>query len=202
MLNKNNPFYNYITYSKELIFFVLTIYLISLIFNLERLQNISILLFLFILFFFRNTPITYDKNDNNIIASSSGKVEEIEELNNYYKIKIYLSPFDPHFIIAPTSSKIINILDLSKNNEERIRLELDNNILLDYVVLNNQLTNVFIDKRVILKLNIGDLVKQGERIGMIRFGSQMTYYIPKKYKIQIKINQYINVGSNIIASII
>ncbi len=201
MIEKDNPFYNYITYANELLIFVFILFLISLFFDLQRLQNVSILLFLFILFFFRNISNNFNKNDNNLIASTSGTVESIEEFDNYNKISIYLSPFDTHYVVSPSTSKIINIFDLNKDNEERTRLELNNHILLDYAVLNNQLTKIFIDKRVIINSNIGDNINQGERIGMIRFGSQMTYYIPKKYKIKVKKNEYLKVSNSIIASI-
>ena len=35
----------------------------------------------------------------------------------------------------------------------------------------------------------GDKLKQGERYGLIRFGSNMEYFLPKSYKILVKENK-------------
>lgn len=199
-MNKDNLIYNYINYSSELILVLLLLFIISHFLNLQHLQNIVILLFLFVIFFFRNNKVNIIENNNKLISASSGVVENIEVINDYYKITIYLSPFDPHYIISPCSSKIIHIYNLNTENDERKRIEFDNNILLDLAVINNQLTNLFIKERVMINVKNNDYIKQGEKIGLIRFGSQIVYYILiKNHNLKIKINDNLIIGESIIA---
>ena len=48
--------------------------------------------------------------------------------------------------------------------------------------------------RTVSFYEIGKKLKQGERYGLIRFGSNMIYKIPNTYKIEVKTKQHIEVG--------
>ena len=78
------------------------------------LQIFSLILFLFILWFFRNPKRNILKNPEIILSPADGKVILIEEVDeqeffNHKKLKIsiFLSPLDIHVNRYPVSGKII-----------------------------------------------------------------------------------------------
>lgn len=56
-------------------------------------------------------------------------------------------------------------------------------------------------QRCVVFAKVGDKLKQGERYGLIRFGTNMQYNLPHNYQIIVKKNQHINIGQPIAYSI-
>ena len=57
------------------------------------------------------------------------------------------------------------------------------------------LIKLFYKNRCVVFNKVGDKLKQGERYGLIRFGSNMEYHLPKSYKVlNIKKHSHINLG--------
>jgi len=198
-MNKDNFFYNYIHYASTMI-------LLNILFIFYFKNIYSIFPLIFILFFFRNTQVNFTQNNKTLISPSSNKIKSIEKLENQYKITTYLSPLDHHFMVSPCDCQILDIIkNPQKDDAERVRITLkDNNnkiIYLEKVVkklgLGPYLSKLLIDSRIKVNIKIGDKVKQGERIGMIRFGSEMVWYIPEEYQLIFKEGDYITIGQTI-----
>jgi phosphatidylserine decarboxylase len=57
-----------------------------------------------------------------------------------------------------------------------------------------------IARRVVSWKKKGDIVARGERIGLVRFGSRVDFWVPQQAEILVKIGQNVKGGSSIVAS--
>jgi len=115
-----------------------------------------------------------------------------------------LSPLDKHFMIAPVDCTVTNIdrKKLIESDAERVRVsfidQFGNAFSLDQIVskwgYGAWLLSFIYKERCVVLAKVGDKLKQGERYGLIRFGSNMQYNLPHNYQIIVKKNQHINIG--------
>ena len=204
-LNKENPLYLY-SYVSEL--FMLCILLCIIFYK----TNCTIGLYTCIIFitilclFYRNNFTLMERNNKSFISPSSSKVVEIKKTNRYNIVSTYLSPFNKHFMIAPCDCVVINKIykPQRKTDSECMRhIMQDNNghvFYLDQIVskpLHWGWIPSVLYNRCVSFVNVGQKLKQGERYGLIRFGSNMEYGIPHNYNLHIKKSEKIDMGSNI-----
>lgn len=166
-------------------------------------NNYSIIFLLILLFFFRNNLNNLD--DSKLISPSDGKIVSVNENN----IDVYLSPLDRHFMIAPCDCEIRQIIKfkLLDSDSERLRHVFYNEEIgefwLDQIVSKplhwGFIPSLFYE-RCISFMKEGDKLKQGERYGMIRFGSNMLWTFEKDIMEQLNLynGQYIKLGQNIL----
>ncbi|MFB6340637.1 phosphatidylserine decarboxylase [Saccharicrinis sp. FJH62] len=123
-------------------------------------------------------------------------------------IGINMTPFDVHKNCAPVSGTILLNKHISgeflslKNPEAILRNERNT------LVLVNENKEVFgiiqtaskLVKRIDSYVKVGDVIKQGEWFGMIRFGSQVDIIIPTIYSPEIQLGQQVYAAKTIIAS--
>ncbi len=138
---------------------------------------------------------------------------KIFEGDKYYIVINHISLFDRHFMIAPVDCEILNIINLQidHNDAERKRVifkDKYNNLFSIDQIVNKLYSHLWIygflpsfiyKERCVVHKKIGDKLKQGDRYGLIRFGSMIQYNIPKCYNLKIK-KKYYNLGE-IIAEI-
>ena len=209
LMKKDNIFYN-LSNVREMLLVVLLMIIYSFRIKNVYVKIVGVVLLLVLLFFFRNN-LSFERNDNNIISPSSSKVISINENEKYINVYTYLSPLDRHFMIAPVDCKVIEIKEiLLEGDAERTRVVLEdkrrNRLSLDLIVkkpmkgvgvFGGWVPKLFYNNRVVVKCKVGDVLKQGERFGLIRFGSNMEYNLPKCYKLLLKENKHINLGDKI-----
>ena len=201
---KDNIFHNYLYINKVFIFSLL-ILSVGIIKNYTILKIISIVFLLKLLFFFRNNYKLDNKvNYKDIISPCSSLVKNIN--NNY--ITTYLSPLDRHFVIAPFDCTIIDIKNvLYKNDQERKVVtisDINNNMSQLHLIVKKPFTGpgilgswmpkLFYKERIVIFNKKGDNIKQGERIGLIRFGSSMEFDFNNIYTLNLKNNEKISLG--------
>jgi phosphatidylserine decarboxylase len=101
-------------------------------------------------------------------------------------ISTFMSPFDVHVNRAPISGKVIKTKHYSGKFKIAIRTvhtENEKNL----IVIDSEYGKVgviqiagFVARRIVQYVEVGDRVKTGERIGMIRFGSRVDLIIPEQ----------------------
>jgi len=186
-----------LTYVSELTIIFLTLIISGYYFQRKYLLVIGIGMMVFVLFFFRNNYWTADNiNSRQFISPSSSKIVKIAKYNNHNSIYTYLSPLDRHFMIAPVDCEIIKIQHrpVAETDAERLRVTFrDNNnkvFSLDQIVSKlghvGWMLRFIYPNRCVIFNKVGDKLKQGQRYGLIRFGSNMQYNLPKSYKILVK----------------
>lgn len=168
-------------------------------------------------YFFRD-PVRYTpKEEGLIIAPADGIVSNIvndfapEELGlgkkEMTRVSIFLNVFDVHVNRVPCSGKILALhyhpgkflnasLDkASKDNERQsVLMEALNTEKIAFVQIAG-----LIAKRIVCDLEEGIEVKAGQRFGIIRFGSRVDVYMPKKFASKVCIGQRMIGGETIIA---
>ncbi len=126
------------------------------------------------------------------------------------KVSVFLSVFNVHVNRIPVAGKIIDIkyhpgkflnasLDKASSDNERntIAIQTENGDIIYCVQIAG-----LIARRIVCNAEIGDLYSTGDRYGIIRFGSRMDLYIPKKYKINVSVGQTVCGGETSIAELI
>jgi len=177
---------------------------------------ISFILTIWVYYFFRD-PERFSINDENYLVSpADGVVSQISEINGpielglenkkFTRVSIFMNVFNCHVNRVPCSGKINKIFykpgkylnaSLNKASEENER---------NYVKMANsngdelilvQIAGV-IARRIVCEIKENDDTVQGDRFGMIRFGSRVDLYF-ENYQILVRQNQKTIGGETIIA---
>ena len=176
---------------------------------------LPVVLVLFVLFFFRNPERSAGADYADVLSTADGVVmgvEEVEETRYLkgpaIKVSIFLNIFNVHVNRSPIAGRVNYISyqpgkffpafkshasTLNERNYVGIRNE-DNPALSLLVV---QITG-FVARRVVCWVKEGDLLKQGQRFGLIRFGSCTEVYLPQGAEISVQKGSKVRGGETII----
>ena len=179
--------------------------------------SILILITIWVYYFFRD-PERYPINDDAfLISPADGLITDISEqtgpielqLENttYTRVSIFMNVFNCHVNRTPLSGKIEDIsyksgkffnasLDKASEENERNYFKIKCNKSGEEIVI-VQIAGL-IARRIVCEVEEGQILKQGDRIGMIRFGSRVDIYFKNK-KILAKIGQNVVSGESLIA---
>ena len=195
MLDKSNLLHNY-WYAKEIL--VLSVILIGI--GLNFTMGIGLFLIIMVLIFFRNNLNLKEMKDEDIISPSSSEVMDIKIEGDKTKISTYLAPIDRHYMIAPVDCRVKKIeRRLLKGDAERVIIHFEdmkgNDFMLSPIVkklfngpglLGSWVLKLMYNERIVYFCKEGDILKRGERWGLIRFGSAMDYEFPNSYNIRME----------------
>lgn len=174
---------------------------------LNRLISIAILVgYLFILQQFRDSKRAIIENSEALLSPVDGKITNIEEIDlpksdeRGYLLTFYVSPFNFHVVRAPFKGLI------EATTEEQIG---DSNLRITSIQIENEskLTTTIhtypaqFSQNARLYPDKNSTILQGEEIGFIKFDAKVTMTVPKSSKLQVKINDRIKAGEEIIATI-
>ena len=182
------------------------------------LGSIFILITIWVYYFFRD-PERFSINDDKFLVSPadglitnisdvSGPIELNLENKTYKKMSIFMNVFNCHVNRCPVSGTVEEIFykpgkflnaSLDKASEENERnyykikcSKSDEEIIIVQIA-------GLIARRIVCEVEQGQSLKQGDRIGMIRFGSRVDIYFKNK-KVLTKIGQNVVAGESLIAS--
>jgi len=168
-------------------------------------------------YFFRDPERIPINDDNYLVSPADGLILKVEEssgpkelnLNEkkFTKVSIFMNVFDCHVNRTPCSGKISQILykpgkffnaslDKASEDNERNYYRITNKNGEDIIVV--QIAGL-IARRIVCETLENDDLGQGDRIGMIRFGSRADIYF-ENYKPLVKPEQRAVAGETIIAS--
>ena len=183
-MNKESIFHN-MTYVKRTIIILAIVSILSVYYKMYKVLYSALFGLLFIGFFFRNNTGIINKNKDYFISPCMSQVKRIYKENGQKIIYTYLSPLDKHFMIAPVDCTIIDIKSepVYATDAERMRVTFkdDNGKIfsLDQIVSKlgrgAWMLKFLYKSRCVVFNKVGDKLKQGERYGLIRFGSNMQY---------------------------
>jgi len=178
---------------------------------------ISFVLTIWVYYFFRDPERVIIEDDNYLVSPADGEVIKVEEVDGpkefnlenkkLKKISVFMNVFDCHVNRTPCGGKIEEILyksgkffnaSLDKASEDNERnyykiKDLHNN---DVIVV--QIAGL-VARRIVCESNKDQELKQGDRIGMIRFGSRVDIYFKNK-KVLAKLGQNVVAGESLLAS--
>jgi phosphatidylserine decarboxylase len=177
---------------------------------------VGLVLSVWVYYFFRD-PERISINDENYLTSpADGEVLMVHEVDGpkelgleskkFTKISIFMNVFDCHVNRTPCEGKISEILykpgkflnaslDKASEDNERNYYKIINNK--DEVVIVVQIAGL-IARRIVCESTKDQQLQQGERIGMIRFGSRADVYF-ENYKPLVKVGQQAIAGETLLA---
>ena len=180
------------------------------------LGSLLILITVWVYYFFRD-PERYSINDDKYLVSPadglitdiserSGPVELRLENTTYTRISIFMNVFNCHVNRTPLSGKVEEIyykpgkflnasLDKASEENERNYYKIRTSNGEEIIIV--QIAGL-IARRIVCQVEQDQELKQGERIGMIRFGSRVDIYCKNK-NILAKLGQNVVAGESLIA---
>ena len=177
---------------------------------------IGLVLTVWVYYFFRDPDRIPIDDDNYLISPADGEVIKVEEVDGpkelnlenkkFKKISIFMNVFDCHVNRTPCSGRIDEILykpgkffnaslDKASEDNERNYYKIKDQQNNDIIVV--QIAGL-IARRIVCESNKDQNLKQGDRIGMIRFGSRADIYY-ENYNPLVKIGQKAIAGETLIA---
>ena len=177
---------------------------------------ISFILTIWVYYFFRD-PERFSINDENYLVSpADGVVSQITEIKGpielglenkkFTRVSIFMNVFNCHVNRIPSSGKINKIfyktgkyinasLDKASEENERNYVKMSNSKGDELILV--QIAGL-IARRIVCEIKENDEIKQGDRFGMIRFGSRVDLYF-ENYQLMVQQNQTTIGGETIIA---
>lgn len=181
--------------------------------------GVSALIISFTLYFFRDParkPPAEAKEGRLVLAPADGKVVVVDEVYEpiYLKaparqISIFLSPLNVHVNRVP-SDGVIEYTNYvpgeylvawhpkasEKNERSEIGLLHDSGMK----ILFKQIAGA-VARRIVFDLEVGDVVKAGQRFGIVKFGSRMDVLVPLEVEIDVQVGDRVSAGTTILGRI-
>ncbi len=177
---------------------------------------IGLVITMWVYYFFRD-PERFSINDENYLVSpADGKITQIVEINGpkelgldgkkYTRISIFMDVLCCHVNRVPYSGNIEKIfykpgkyinatLDKASEDNERNYVMMKNSTGDEIILV--QVAGM-IARRIVCDVKEKDTIKQGERFGMIRFGSKVDIYL-QNYNLLVKKGQNTVAGETLLA---
>ena len=177
---------------------------------------ISLILTVWVYYFFRDPEKFPINDDNYLVCPADGTISQITEVNGpielglenkkFTRVSVFMNVFNCHVNRVPCSGKIDKIfykpgkyinasLDKASEENERNYIKI-NNITGDEIVI-VQIAGL-IARRIVCEVKESSETKQGDRFGIIRFGSRVDLYF-ENYQLLVKKNQKTIGGETLIA---
>ena len=177
---------------------------------------IGLVLTIWVYYFFRDPERVIIDNDNYLVSPADGEVIKVEEVDGpkelglenkkFKKISVFMNVFDCHVNRTPCAGKIEEILykpgkfvnaslDKASEDNERNYFKIKDPHNNDIIVV--QIAGL-VARRIVCESNKDQELKQGDRIGMIRFGSRADIY-NENYEPLVKVGQKAISGETLLA---
>jgi phosphatidylserine decarboxylase len=210
----------------KMLFLTLILDAVAYLINIDILKlslfTLSLVLFFFTLYFFRDPERKLPENIsvNSVISPADGKVVLIENINDddnvffeknesLCKVCIFLSPLNVHVNRIPLSGNVsfykyirgeylvaFNHKSSDKNERTVIGITGSSGRKLIF----KQIAG-FVARRIVCKLHKDDDVAAGERFGMIKFGSRTDLIFNSNAKLFVKVGDKVKAGETILAEL-
>ena len=167
----------------------------------------------FVTFFFRNPKRTVPLGDGLVVAPADGRVVEIRTQTptphtgrSSVKVGIFMSALNVHINRFPITGKVTKViyqagkflvasLDKASEQNERNTLIIEDEEGREFVLV--QVAGI-VARRIVCYLRDGDGLRQGERFGLIRFGSRLDLYMPAGTSVEVKRGDRVRAGETVV----
>ena len=214
-LNTKRPIIHPEGWKFAAIFFVISVSVYPFFITLSV---IGFMLTIFTLWFFRDPERNTPQDSNLIISSADGKVCLIDEAyppeelpiepQKMKRICVFMNVFNVHVNRSPVQGNVDHIvykegkflnasLDKASDKNERSSLVLNTQNGKKIIVV--QIAGL-IARRILGFISLNHNLDQGERFGLIRFGSRVDIYMPIDAILKCKLGDKVTAGESVLAS--
>ena len=177
---------------------------------------IFIVITIWVYYFFRDPERVVIEDQNYLTSPADGRISSISEVKGpvelgldsqqFTRVSIFMNVFDCHVNRSPSNGEIEEIfykpgkflnasLDKASEENERNYFKIKDDTNENIVVV--QIAGL-IARRIVTQVQKTQKIKQGERLGMIRFGSRVDIYFSQR-NIMVKVGQNVIAGESLIA---
>jgi phosphatidylserine decarboxylase len=177
------------------------------------LAAVGLLLALFSLWFFRNPDRTPPSGTGLVVSPADGRIVYAGESppGRYSttagkRVSVFMSPFNVHVNRAPVTGRVASTLyhkgkfhvaSVDKasllNEQNGVAIVTPEGATVTYVQIAGMVA-----RRIVCDVKEGDAVRQGERVGMIRFGSRVDVYLPPEVRLSVAPGDRVRAGETVI----
>ena len=202
----------YFRFHKEVSAALIILFLLVVFFYFiyKPLFILSLILLIFTFYFFRDPERVVPIGDDILVSPADGLITNITETKEgkktYIKVSIFLSIFNVHIQRLPITGEVTKVdyiegkfinatLDKASDENERLKITIKNGNNLIYVT---QIAGL-IARRIVNYVKPNENINQGERYGIIKFGSRVDIEFPNNFKLLVNEGQQCIGGETIIA---
>jgi phosphatidylserine decarboxylase len=169
-----------------------------------------VLLAAFFLWFFRDPERTIPSEPGGVVSPADGKVTAVGPVTldgaRYTRISIFLNVFNVHVNRSPLSGVIrdiryqrgkflnaMNAASADQNEQNTVQVEGEG-----HRVIFKQIAGL-LARRIVFDKKVGDTVRRGERVGLIKFGSRVDVLLDSCASLQVKVGDHVKGGASVLA---
>src|SRR4030042_2115099 len=167
---------------------------------------------LFMVLFFRDPDRIIPVDKGVFVSPADGKVILIKDVyeKDYLKaeskeISIFMSIFNVHVNRAPFEGKISLIKHSPGKflaaHKDAASIENENMVMVlegkNGKILVRQVAGL-VARRIVCRVKAGDVLRRGERYGMIKFGSRLDVFLQKETEIQVRLGDKVKAGQTVL----
>ncbi|MFI5310156.1 MAG: phosphatidylserine decarboxylase family protein [Gemmatimonadales bacterium] len=182
----------------------------------EVLALVLVVIALWVPYFFRDPERTGERGDTLVVAPADGRVLLISTVDEpafmkgpATKISIFMNVLNVHVNRYPASG-IVRYVQYNpgrflhaaadKSSLENEQMSVGVEAAGSRRVLVRQIAGA-IARRIVTYSKEGDAVRQGERFGLIRFGSRVDVFFPVASRVRVKVGQHTQAGTTVLAEL-
>ena len=183
--------------------------------SLWLLAIVITLLALWVAYFFRDPERSGERGANIVVAPADGKLIMITDVDEpafiggrATRLSIFMNVFNVHVNRYPVDGtvgylhynkgKFLNAAaekSSLENEQSSVGVQHGSNR-----ILVRQIAGL-IARRIVTYAKLGETVKQGDRMGLIRFGSRVDVFIPTDSKVRLQLGALTTAGSTVLAEL-
>ena len=166
----------------------------------------------FFAYFFRDPERTIPQEEGLVVSPADGRIVIAGPTDgrwsppgDWQQITIFLSPMDVHMNRTPVAGRITRVeyrpgKFLPAYREDAGQNEL-NEIWIDHNgedIVVRQVVGI-LARRIVCRVDEGQTLERGERIGLMKFGSRMDVFLPTRARLLVQVGQHVVAGETVLA---
>jgi phosphatidylserine decarboxylase len=173
------------------------------------------ILALWVAYFFRDPERVGERGSNLVVAPADGRLIMVSEVDEpafvkgrCIRLSIFMNVFDVHVNRYPVDGTVAYInynrgkffnaaTDKSSLENEQMSVGIDTGRAR---ILVRQIAGL-IARRIVTYSRVGEVVNQGDRMGMIRFGSRVDVFFPAGSRLRVQVGALTTAGTTILAEL-
>ncbi len=168
----------------------------------------------FLTYFFRDPERNVPQDPDLVVSPADGRVmiagptdRRWAPPGDWQQITIFLSPMDVHMNRIPVDGRVTRIdyrpgkflpaYDEGSNDNEMNEIWIDHH---GHTVVVRQVVGI-LARRIVCRVEEGQQLARGERIGLMKFGSRMDVFLPIHAELRVSVGQQVVGGETVLATL-
>lgn len=162
--------------------------------------------------FFRDPERTPPHDTNVVISAADGRVCDIAEGalpgegGPARRVSVFMSPLNVHINRAPVSGEVVAVRHTAGEFKAAFRDEASEHnernaiVFVDAAARRHAIVQIagYLARRIVCKVHPNERIKQGERVGLIMFGSRVDHFLPLDYRVTVQVGDRVRAGESIL----